>query len=72
MLHNGKDYDVIWLTEEDYLKIDNKPHCDRFSKKTLLVNQTTLDYYYCGELTCKPGQGIFTDLKVELEKNRDK
>ena len=70
MFHNGENYDVVWLTEEDYLKIDNKPQCDRFSKKTLPVNQITLEYYYCGKLTSMPTESIFTDLKNEL-KNRD-
>jgi len=49
MKHNGIDYDVIGLSDEEFKKLKNNPRCEQYKKDTIIFNTEDRTYFHCGE-----------------------
>ncbi len=63
---NGIDYDLVWLSNDEFNNLGNNVHCEKYKKDTLIVNRATLDYFHCGEGRNRPKKDIRNELKKAL------
>lgn len=44
MIHNGINFEIIWISDEEFKKLSNNPNTNN-SKPTLLVNKDIITKY---------------------------
>jgi len=69
MRHNRIDYDVIWISNEEFEKRKNNPRCELYKKENIIVNKENMMYVHCGEFKNRPNTNtIDQDLDNECKK----